>query len=67
MSSQTEGRVILALQAYLNHNMPSLYAASIAYDVPYETLRSRHLGISSRAETPANSSHLTPSEEKVLV
>jgi hypothetical protein len=67
MPSQKEGRVILALQAYRNRNMPSLRAASTAYDVNFQTLRSRHLGTLSRAETPANSSHLTPSEEKVLV
>lgn len=67
MSSQTEGRMILALQAYHNHNMPSLRAAAKAYDVSLTTLQRRHQGVLSRADAPANSSKLTPTEEKVLV
>ena len=67
MSPQTEGRISLALQDYQNHNIRSLRAAAKAYEVSFATLRSRHLGVLARADTPANSLQLTPSEEKVLV
>ncbi len=66
MSSQTEGRVLLALQAYQNHNMPSLRAAAKAYDINFTTLQRRHQGVPPRADTPANSAKLTPSEEEFL-
>jgi hypothetical protein len=67
MSSQTEGRLSLALQAYQSHNIPSLRAASRTYDVLFATLRLRHLGVSPRADTPANSRKLTNTEENILI
>lgn len=58
MPSKTEGRVSLALQAYLDDRLPSLRAAAKAYDVslkPYvsNTLESFHERI--RLQTRANS------------
>ena len=67
MLSQTEGRVSLALQAYITHQLPSLRATADAYDVPFETLRERHLGVLPRAQTLANSQKLNNSEEEILI
>jgi hypothetical protein len=39
MPSETEGRIALALQAYISNQTLSLY------DVPFATLRERHLGV----------------------
>jgi hypothetical protein len=58
MPSRIEGRVSLALQAYTSHQLPSLRATADAYDVPFETLRERHLGVLPRAQTLANSRKL---------
>ena len=67
MLSQTEGRVSLALQAYITHQLLSLRAIANAYDVPFETLRERHLGVLPRAQTLANSRKLNNSEEEILI
>ena len=67
MQSQTKGRVSLALQAYICHQVPSLRAAAKAYDVPLETLRRQHLCVPSRTETLANSRKFNNSEEQLLV
>jgi hypothetical protein len=67
MPSEKEGRLLLALQAFENHQMPSLRAAAKAYDVSFETLRRRHHGTPSRAGTPANSLLLTLNEEQLLL
>jgi hypothetical protein len=67
MPSQTEGRLSLALQAYLSKSVSSLRAAATTYDVPFETLRKRHLGVLPRAETPANCRLFTQYEEDILV
>ena len=39
MPSETEGRISLALQAYIGHQLPSLRAVAHAYDVLFSTLR----------------------------
>src|ERR1700712_2241050 len=67
MPAQTEGRVLLALQAYQKHHLPSLRAAAKAYDVNFSTLQRRHLGTPSRVDTPANSRKFTLAEEQLLV
>ena len=67
MSSQTEGRVSLAIQAYHSNQLPSLRAAANAYDVPFETLRRRHSGTSSRADTTPSTRLFTNNEEQVLL
>jgi hypothetical protein len=67
MPSQTEGRLSLALQAYQKGNILSLRTAATTYDVPYTTLRDRHLGVLPRANTPANSRKLNDAEEQVLL
>ena len=67
MPSQIEGRISLALQAYIHHQVPSLRAAANVYDVPFESLRKRHIGILPRVSTLANSRKLNISEEQLLV
>jgi hypothetical protein len=66
MSSQNEGRVILALQAYRGNQILSLRATAKAYDVPFATLRARHSGILPRAQTTTKSRHSTNDEDKIL-
>ena len=67
MPSETEGRISLALQAYIGHQLPSLRAAAHAYDVPFPTLRIRHLGVPLRADTTVNSRKLSNNEEQILL
>lgn len=67
MPSQSEGRVSLALQAYRNHQFPSLREAAKTYDVNFSTLQRRHHGTRSRLETTANSRKFTTAEEELLV
>ena len=67
MSSQTEGRVSLALQAYITHQIPSLRTAAATYDVPYTTLYRRHTGVLLRADVLANSRKFTNNEEQLLL
>jgi len=67
MPSETEGRISLALQAYISNQIPSLRATANAYDVPFATLRERHLGVLSRKETTLNSRKFSNNEEEVLL
>jgi hypothetical protein len=67
MPSETEGRISLALQAYISKRIPSLRATADAYDVPFETLRKRHLRVLSRKETIPNSRKFTNNKEEVLL
>jgi hypothetical protein len=65
--SKTEGRVSLTLEAYNSHQITSLRAATNTYDVPFETIRARHLGVFLQADTTANSRKLSNNEEQVLL
>jgi hypothetical protein len=67
MPSQTEGRVSLALQAYTSKQLPSLRSAAYTYDVPFKTLRTRHLRVLPRATTPTNSRKFINDEEQLLL
>jgi hypothetical protein len=67
MSSQTEGRVCLALQAYNSNYIISLRAAADLYDVPFATLYDRHTGVPSRQTITANSRIFDNNEEELLV
>jgi hypothetical protein len=67
MHSKNEGRVALALQAYNNNHFVSLRAAAQTYEVPFETLRTRHLRVLLRAATPTNSRKFTNDEEQILL
>ena len=67
MPSETEGRISLALQAYTDNQISSLRATANTYDIPFTTLRERHLGVLSRKETTPNSRKFTNNEEQVLL
>ena len=67
MPSETEGRISLALQAYISNQIPSLRAIANAYDVPFATLRGGHLRVLPRKETTPNSRKFTNNEEVVLL
>ena len=67
MPSKLEGRISLALQAYISNQISSLRATANVYDVPFETLRRRHLRVLSRKETTPNSRKFTINEEQVLL
>jgi hypothetical protein len=67
MSSQNEGRISLALQAYNSNQVLSLRAAASTYDVPLTTLRERRTGILPRAIAPANSRKFTLEEEQIIL
>ena len=67
MPSETEGRISLALQAYISNQIPSLRATANMYDLPFETLRERHLGVPLRKETIPKSRNFTNNKEEVLL
>ena len=66
-SSQTEGRIPLALQALHTGQIQSIRAAATQYDVPYENTRQRRLNVPARSNIPANRLKMTPSEEELIV
>lgn len=67
MPSNIEGHICLALQAYTHNHLPSLRAIADTYEVPYESLRRRNLGVLLRASIPANSRKFTNDEEQILL
>ena len=67
ITSQTEGRVSFALQAYLSNQLPSLRAAANAYNVSHATLYRRYLEVLLRANTTANSRKFSSNEEQLLL
>ena len=65
--SNTEGRIVLALQAYRQGRISSLKGAARTYDIPYSSLRRRSLGTPSRPDFTSPNRKLTPIEETTLV
>ena len=65
--SQTEGRVVLAIQAFEQGHFTSLFAASTAYGAPYSTVRRRVNGRVARHDSKPTNLKLTPTEESTLV
>ena len=66
-SGEQEGRLLLAISALKNQEIPNVREAARVYNVPRTTLRRRLSGQKSRAETRANSHKLTKNEEESLV
>lgn len=64
MSSETEGRVLLA---YTQGSVKSPRAAASAFEVCFETLRQRHLGKLSKQERRPATCKLTATKEGFLV
>lgn len=65
--SNTEGRVLLALQALQNDPKLSIRRAAKTYEVNEHRLRRRQQGIQSRRDTIPNSRRLTDLEEQIIV
>ncbi|KFZ16994.1 hypothetical protein V501_01953, partial [Pseudogymnoascus sp. VKM F-4519 (FW-2642)] len=66
-SSKQEDRILSAIQAIKLHQIKSVRAAAILYDVPSSTLFDRIKGMASRRDSTPNSRKLTPYEESALV
>jgi DNA invertase Pin-like site-specific DNA recombinase len=58
-STEQEGRVLLAIEAYKNKEITSLHEVTRRFDIPRTTLRRRLASSTNRAETRANSHKLT--------
>ena len=65
-STEQEGRILLAIQAYKNGDIPSVTLAARTYNVPRTTLRHRLSGKQHRSISRANSYKLTQIEEESL-
>ena len=65
-STEQEGRILLAIQALKNKEIPSIREAARRFNVPDTTLRRRLSGIESRANSRANLYKLTQIEEESL-
>jgi hypothetical protein len=65
--AQTEGRIILALQAYNQGQFSSLRAAARSYDISHRTLTRRYNRTLSRADFVSLHLKLTQTEEATLV
>jgi hypothetical protein len=66
LRSDTEGRVLLAIQAIQQGQFQSIRSAATLYDVPLETLRRRVHGNPARCDSTPNNRKLTSLEEEVL-
>ena len=67
ISSNNEGRIVLAKKAIELGQIQSVSAAAEVYDVKRETLRDRINGIPSRRDCTPNSRKLTPYEEEAII
>jgi hypothetical protein len=65
--ANTEGRIVLALNAYQKNQFPSLRAAARAYNVPPTTLTRRSKGTPFRPNSRPTNLKLTQTEETTLV
>lgn len=66
-SSQKEGRIALAIQAFKQGYFSSLKAACTAYNAPYSTIRDRVHGRVPRPDSRPKNLKLTPTEESTLI
>jgi hypothetical protein len=58
-STEQEGRILLAIQALKNKEIPLIRKAARRFNIPDTTLRRRLSGIKSRANSRANLYKLT--------
>jgi hypothetical protein len=66
-SLNQEGRIQLALSAYISFQFPSLRRAAEAYSVPHSTLTRRYHGITHPSETRNPQLKLTLTEEQTII
>ena len=64
---QQEGKIDLALQAYLSGEIQSIPRAAAAFNVQHQRLYDRLHGITFRPETRPNCLKLTATEEQTIV
>ena len=67
ISTDSEGRLLLALQAFKQGQFQSVRSAAQTYDVSHDTLGDRYRGIPARCDCVPNNRKLTPSEETVII
>lgn len=65
-SIEQEGRILLAIQAIKNQEIPSVREAARRLNVPEATLRRRLHGVENQVKTVANNHKLTANEEELL-
>jgi transposase len=63
---EQEGRLLLAIQAFKNKEIPSIREAARRFNVPKSTLTTRLRGVQNRTTSRANSHKLTEVEEETL-
>jgi hypothetical protein len=66
-SSQNEGRIALAIQAFQQGHFSNLKAACTTYGAPYSTVRDHLSGRVARFNSRPTNLKLTPTEESTLV
>ena len=64
--SGQEGRVLLAIKAIKNHEIPSIRQAATTFQIPWSTLRDRLKGVTYQGDMRANGHKLTQEEEDSL-
>ena len=65
-STEQEGRILLAIQAFKNQEISSIREVARRFEIPRTTLQRRLTGETFRLETRANNYKLTESEEESL-
>ena len=66
-AQEREGRLLLAIDALQNSQIPNAYQASRMYRVNYDTLKCRINRRVCRADTLANGRNLNYNEEALLI
>jgi hypothetical protein len=66
-SSQKEGRIALAIQAFEQGHFSNLKEACTTYDAPYSTTRDRVKGRAPRRDSQPVNKKLTDTEESTLI
>ncbi len=67
ISTNSEGRLLLALQAFKQGQFQSLRSAARTYDICPRTLGDQYRGIPARRDYIPNNRKLTPSKESVII
>ena len=66
-STKQEGRVLLALEAIQNKQIPSVTAIATKFNIPRSTLYHHLTGTTNQSKTRANNHKLSEIEEQSLV